>query len=94
MKRIQALYAAEGGPNSEAITNLTWDYGDDPDAREVAKEINGYDLTTGKLMNSFGGLKADGTTTAGNWLYTNSYVEPEMEPDAPIPGNRASPPQP
>ncbi len=90
MKRIQALYAAEGGPNSAAITNLTWDYGDDPDAREVAKEINGYDLTTGKLMNSFGGLKTDGTTTAGNWLYTNSYVEPEMEPDAPIPGNRAS----
>jgi len=90
MKRIQVLYEAEGGPNAEAITNLTWDYGEDPDAREVAKEINGYDLTTGKLMNSFGGLKTDGTTTAGNWLYTNSYVEPEMEPDAPIPGNRSS----
>lgn len=90
MERIRALYNAEGGPNSQAITDLTWNYGDHPDPREVAKEINGYDLTTGKLMNSFGSLKDDGTTTAGNWLYTNSYVEPDMEPDAPIPGNRAS----
>jgi len=88
--RLKELYAAEGGPNSEGITNLAWDYGDDPDAREVAKEINGYDLTTGKLMTTFGKLKADGTTSSGNWLYCNSVVEPELEPDAPIPGNRAS----
>lgn len=88
--KLKELYAAEGGPNAEAITQLTWDYGDHADVRAVAKEINGYDLTTGLLMDSFGGLKADGTTTAGNWLYTNSYVEPDKEPDAPIPGNRAS----
>jgi len=90
MLKLQELYSAEDGPNAEAITKLTWDYGDHADVHKVAKEINGYDLTTGKLMDSFGGLKADGTTTAGNWLYTNSYVEPEKEPDAPIPGNRAS----
>jgi formate dehydrogenase major subunit len=90
--KLKELYEGEGGPNAEAITKLTWDVGDNahPSARVVAKEINGYDLTTGKLMDSFGGLKDDGTTTAGNWLYTNSYVEPEKEPDAPIPGNRAS----
>ncbi len=90
MLKLKELYSAEDGPNAEAITKLTWDYGDHADVHKVAKEINGYDLTTGKLMDSFGGLKADGTTTAGNWLYTNSYVEPEKEPDAPIPGNRAS----
>ncbi len=89
-RELKSLYAQEGGPNAEAITKLTWDFGDPPDARTVAKEINGYDLTTGKLMDSFVGLKADGTTTSGNWLYCNSYVEPEKEPDAPIPGNRAS----
>ena len=88
--KLQELYAVEGGPNAEAITKLDWDYGEHADVHKVAKEINGYDLTTGLLMNSFGGLKADGTTTAGNWLYTNSYVEPDKEPDAPIPGNRAS----
>jgi formate dehydrogenase-N alpha subunit len=88
--KLKDLYSNAGGPNAEAITNLTWDYGDPPDARSIAKEINGYDLTTGKLLDSFTGLKDDGTTTSGNWLYCNSYVEPDKEPDAPIPGNRAS----
>jgi len=75
-RELKELYAREGGPNSEAITELTWDYGTGhPDVHKVAKEINGYDLTTGKLMASFGGLKNDGTTTSGNWLYCASYTE-------------------
>lgn len=90
MRRLKELYAQEGGPNDKAITRLTWDYGEHADVRKVAKEINGYDLTTGKLMDSFANLKDDGTTTSGNWLYCNSYVEPDKEPTAPIPGNRAS----
>ena len=90
MLRVKELYAAEGGALSEAISSVAWNYGDDPDARVVAKEINGYDLITGKLMATFGALKDNGTTSSGNWLYCPSYVEPELEPDAPIPGNRAS----
>jgi formate dehydrogenase-N alpha subunit len=90
-KKLKALYAAEGGPGADIISNLTWDYGaEHPDVRAVAKEINGYDLTTGKLLDGFSLLKNDGTTSSGNWLYCNSYVEPDKEPDAPIPGNRAS----
>lgn len=91
VKRLKSLYMAEGGPGAEIITNLYWDFGaGHPDIHAVAKEINGYDLTTGKLMDSFANLKNDGTTSSGNWLYCNSYVEPDKEPDAPIPGNRAS----
>jgi formate dehydrogenase major subunit len=90
MSRIRGLYQAEGGQNPKSITDLTWNYGTHPDPKEVAKEVNGYDLTTGKLMASFGALKNNGDTTSGNWLYCNSYVEPDLEPDAPIPGNRAS----
>ena len=90
-RKLRELYINEGGPNAEAITKLNWNYGTEhPDVHAVAKEINGYDLTTGKLMDSFGGLKDDGTTSSGNWLYCNSYVEPDKEPDAPVPGNRAS----
>jgi len=90
-RRLKELYAKEGGPNAEAITQLVWDYGHEhPDPNAVAKEINGYDLTTGKLLDSFVGLKDDGTTSSGSWIYCNSYVEPDKEPDAPIPGNRAS----
>ncbi len=76
MKRLKKLYAAEGGPGAACITDLTWDYGEEhPDVHKVAKEINGYDLATGKLMASFSGLKADGTTSSGNWLYCASYTE-------------------
>ena len=73
--KLKELYAAEGGPNAEAITNLTWDYGDTPDVHQVAKEINGYDLTTGSLLSSPAGLKSDGTTSCGNWLFCGSYTE-------------------
>jgi formate dehydrogenase major subunit len=73
--KFKELYSKEGGPNAEAITKLTWNYGDPPDVHQVAKEVNGYDLATGKLLPSFGQLKDDGTTTSGNWLYCASYTE-------------------
>jgi len=75
MLRLIKLYKAEGGPNAEAITKLAWNYGEDPDPNQVAKEINGYDLKTGKLMASFAALQADGTTTCGCWVYSGSYTE-------------------
>ncbi len=88
--KLMDLYKSQGGPLAGAITDLNWNYGEHPSPRDVAKEINGYDLKTGKLMNSFAALQADGTTSSGNWLYCNSVVEPDMEPNAPIPGNRAT----
>ncbi|MCK4473313.1 MAG: formate dehydrogenase, partial [Anaerolineae bacterium] len=74
-RRLMKLYAEEGGPSAESVTKLDWNYGDGhPDVHAVAKEINGYDLTTGKLLPSFGNLKDDGTTSSGNWLYCASYT--------------------
>lgn len=73
--KLKELYTNEGGPNAGAITNLTWDYGDPPDVSKVARELNGYDLTTGKLMSGPPALKADGTTSCGNWLFCGSYTE-------------------
>ncbi len=76
MLKLQQMYANDpAAPNREAITRLVWDYGDDPDPDEVAAEVNGKDLTTNKLVVSFGALKDDGTTTSGNWLYCNQYTE-------------------
>ena len=75
MLKIKALYSGENGPNADAITNLAWGYGENPDPNTVAREINGYDLTIGKLMTNFLTLKDDGTTSCGNWLYSGSYNE-------------------
>src|SRR5258708_15760526 len=46
-----------------------------PDLDEISKEINGKDLSAGKQMTSFANLKDDGTTTAGDWIYTGSYPD-------------------
>jgi len=75
--RLKQLYEEDGGALPEAITKLKWDYGTEEsvDIHSVAKEINGYDLKTGKLLPSFGKLKDDGTTSSGNWLYCASYTE-------------------
>jgi formate dehydrogenase major subunit len=88
MKRVRALYEAEGGPNADAITKLYWDYGDgEVDTHFVAKEINGWFTDDvydgdgnlvgrkGDLVPSFGALRADGTTCSANWLYSGSYTE-------------------
>jgi len=75
-RKLKELYSKEGGPNAEALTKLDWEYGQPhPDVHAVAKEINGYDLTTGKLLPSFSKLKNDGSTSSGNWLYCASYTE-------------------
>ncbi len=65
------------------------------DAHAVAKEINGYytedvyDTNVvppkligkkGDLVKSFGLLRADGSTSSGNWLYCNSYIQVDGKP--------------
>ena len=74
-KAVQSRYKNQGGPQAGAILDMDWNYGDGPDVHAVAREINGYDLKTGKLAASFGALQADGTTSSGNWLYCASYTE-------------------
>jgi formate dehydrogenase-N alpha subunit len=77
VKALKGLYAYEGGAFPDPILNMTWNVGgrEEPDPHAVAKEINGYDVTTGKLLSSFGKLKEDGSTSSGNWLYCGHYTE-------------------
>jgi formate dehydrogenase major subunit len=76
-KKVRTLYEKDKGAFPEPILNLKWDYETNGhfDIHKVAKEINGYDLTTGKLLPNFVSLKDDGTTSCGNWLYSGSYTE-------------------
>ncbi len=75
--RVKALYQQQGGKFPDPIMHLTFDYKDPlkPELDEIAKEINGKDLSTGKQMTSFANLKDDGTTTTGDWIYTGSYLD-------------------
>jgi formate dehydrogenase major subunit len=76
-QRVRRLYQEQGGKYPAPILELTLPYRDPvkPDLDEIAQEINGRDLTTGKRLDSFAGLKDDGTTTAGDWIYTGHYPE-------------------
>ena len=74
---VRELYRKEGGKFPDPILNATWSYTDpaNPSLAEVAREINGRDLTTGQQLPGFGALKDDGTTSSGNWIYCGSWTE-------------------
>jgi len=75
--RVRELYQSDGGVFKDPIVDLTWNY-TDPLHRsfvELAKEINGRDLSTGQQLPGFAQLKDDGTTICGNWLYCGSWTE-------------------
>ena len=73
MTRVRSLYQAHGGSFPDPILKLDWDYGVAPSAHHVAMELNGFDLATGKLLDDFTKLKADGTTSSGCWIYSGCY---------------------
>jgi len=75
--RVRNLYRQQGGKYPAPVLDLTLSYADPrrPTLDEIAKEINGQDLTTGTRLETFADLKDDGTTTAGDWIYTGHYPE-------------------
>jgi len=75
--KVRELYQKEGGKFPDPILHATWSYIDphNPSLSEVAREINGRDLSTGQQLPGFAALKDDGTTSCGNWLYCGSWTE-------------------
>jgi len=82
-RRIKARLAGSDDPRDRPIQDLNWSYGfvpdpergDEPDAASILKAINGYDLTTGKLVDGYLDLKADGSTACGCWIYSGVYAD-------------------
>jgi len=74
-KAVKKLYSGSTAKRDNPILQLTWNYGEKVDPNAIAKEINGYDLKTGKLLANFTKLADDGSTSCGNWIYSGSYTE-------------------
>lgn len=74
---IRQLYEKEGGKAPEPLLAMEWNYANPacPSLGEVAREINGRDLESGKQVSGFGELKDDGSTACGNWVYSGSWTE-------------------
>ena len=74
-------------PRDEPVQKLDWSYHvegpagssgaewAEPSAEDVLKRINGYDTRTGKPVNTFLDLKADGSTACGCWIYSGVYAD-------------------
>jgi formate dehydrogenase major subunit len=75
--RVRELYRSDGGEFPDPIMDMTFPYRDPakPDLDEIAKEVNGQDLKTGKQLETFADLADDGSTTSGDWIYCGSYPE-------------------
>ena len=74
---VRELYRKDGGQFPDPVLNLTWNYTNpaNPSLAEVAREINGRDLTAAQQLPGFGALKDDGTTSCGNWIFCGSWPE-------------------
>ncbi len=75
--KLKKMYANSPKSADKPFLAMDWNYGDgeEPNIDLVCKEINGYDLKTGKLIAGFGALLDDGTTSSGNWIYSGFYPE-------------------
>ena len=81
MKRLKKSYANSNDSKDKAILELTWDYpvlDHGIDIESVLKEMNGYNLKTGKLLNSgseIQSLKPGESSSGVGGLYTGVITE-------------------
>lgn len=79
-RMIRERYAGSNLERDRPILDLTWDYpthgpDDEPSAEAVLKEINGYDVASGRPLSTFLEMKDDGSTLGGCWIYTGVYQD-------------------
>jgi formate dehydrogenase major subunit len=79
-RRLKRLYADSGEQKDRPINDLTWDYTvqdarAEPEAEAVLREINGWKIADGKLVDGFTDLKDDGSTACGCWIYSGCYKD-------------------
>src|SRR5206468_5446933 len=79
-RRVRAHYAGSERARDWPILNLKWDYGEsgplrEPDGEAVLKEMNGYEVASGRPLNAFTEMANDGSTACGVWIYCGMYAD-------------------
>jgi formate dehydrogenase major subunit len=93
---VRERLAASTDDRDRPLLDLTWDYPThgataEPSADAVLREINGVDLGTGELLDSYTDMRADGTTSGGCWIYTGVYAGGVNQAARRTPGGGPSP---
>ena len=80
-RRLKARVAASTDPRDEPLQKLAWDHettgtgvDEEPVAEDLLRRINGIDLATGRTVDGYLQLKADGSTSCGCWIYSGVYA--------------------
>jgi formate dehydrogenase major subunit len=77
-RRLREKLAGSSDDRDRPLLDLAWDYatdGDEPSPEDVLRHINGIDLTTGRTVDGYTSLKADGSTACGCWIYSGVYAD-------------------
>jgi formate dehydrogenase major subunit len=79
-RMVRERLAGSTEERDRPLLDLAWDYPvhgehDEPSAEAVLKEINGYEVATGRPLSSFTEMKDDGSTLGGCWIYTGVYAD-------------------
>jgi formate dehydrogenase major subunit len=76
---VRERLAASPLPRDRAVRHLTWDYPvsgahAEPSAEAVLREINGYEVASGRPVSGFAELRDDGSTACGCWIYSGVFA--------------------
>jgi len=90
-RRVREKLAGSTDERDRPLLDLTWDYPthgvqEEPSAEAVLAEINGFDAD-GEPLSAYTELRADGSTTAGCWIYTGVYADGVNQADRRRPGS-------
>ena len=91
---IRQKLASSTEDRDAPVLDLTWEYPTegplaDPSAEAVLAEINGYGAD-GEPNPAYTGLKDDGSTTCGCWIYAGVYADGVNQADRRKPGGEQS----
>ena len=95
-KRVRAHYAGSTVQRDWPILNLKWDYAEEgptrePDVEDVMREINGYEVKSGRLVSGFAELEDDGSTACGCWIYSGVFADNVNQAQRRDPGDTSRP---
>ena len=79
-RRLREKATHDSLPRNAGLRALTWNYplqdpDQEPDVEAVLKEINGYTVGDRKQIAHIQGLKNDGSTACGAWIYCGVFPE-------------------
>jgi formate dehydrogenase major subunit len=95
-KRVKAHYSDSTAERDWGIRNLVWDYPElgecnEPDVEAVIKEINGYEIESGRPVSGFDELRRDGSTACGCWIYSGIFADGVNQARRRNPGDLTAP---